>query len=76
MSLSEAVATGDKYQILKALQSHLADALDTCGSDRDRAALARQLTDVTNQLDEIKPPEKESAADRIRRAQAERATAQ
>jgi hypothetical protein len=75
MSLTEAVATGDKYTILKALQEHLAESLDNGVSDRDRAPLARQLADVTNQLDEIKPPEKESAADRIRREAAERAKA-
>lgn len=77
MSLSDVAKNGDRIETLTALRDYLAKSLDECESDRDRAALTRQFVDVVNQLDGIKPPEQETAAERIaRRAEERRAAAQ
>lgn len=75
-SLANAVKSGKRKEVLEATQAYLADALDACTSDRDKAALSRQLIDVTNQLAAEELPEEDSPAERIRRASEARKAAQ
>lgn len=76
VNLADVVKTGTRKQILEALRDYLADALDNCGSDRDRAPLSRQLLEVTNQLAVDEVPAEETAADAIAREAEERRAAQ
>lgn len=55
--IEKAVKTGDRLDTLRALRELLAARLDACDSNRDIAALSRQLVQVTAEIDEI---EKES----------------
>ena len=62
MSLTDTPKTGSRIESLRALRNKLAEAIDTCDSGRDLAALSRQYTDVLEQIDELggglKPVEK------------------
>jgi len=49
--LRREVQSGDRVRALKALRDYLARALEETNSGRDRAALARQLTLVLNELE-------------------------
>jgi hypothetical protein len=73
--LADVVKTGTRKQILEALRDYLADALDNCQSDRDRAPLSRQLLEVTNQLAVDEVPTEETVADAIAREAEERRAA-
>lgn len=52
--LYEAAVDEDRLAILIELRNLLADRLDNCGSDRDIAALSRQLVQVTAEIDELR----------------------
>lgn len=73
--LTDVVKTGTRKEILEALRDYLADALDNCNSDRDRAPLSRQLLEVTNQLAAYEVPSEETTADAIAREAEERRAA-
>lgn len=62
-SLPEVVAAGDRRASLEALRDHLARLLET--TERDHAAIARQLTIVLRELDELPNPAEESRVDDI-----------
>ena len=62
-SLTEIVAAGDRRASLEALRDHLARLLET--AERDHAAIARQLTVVLRELDELPNPAEESRVDDI-----------
>lgn len=53
MSLSDAVATGERLRALEALRDRLASDLDACASARDVASLSQRLMDVLKQIDEL-----------------------
>lgn len=57
--IENAVKDGDRIGTLYALRELLAERLDNCDSNRDIAALSRQLMQVSAEIDEI---EKESEA--------------
>lgn len=77
MSLSEIARTGDRMKTLEALRNYLAEALDQCDSDRDKASLSLRLIDCINEIDGFNEDEEETAAERIkRRAEERRAAAQ
>ena len=59
--LSAVVAEGDRRASLTALRDHLATQLES--SDRDQAALARQLVAVLRELEELPNPAEESKVD-------------
>ena len=52
--LYDAAAGDDRLAVLVELRNLLADRLEQCGSDRDIAALSRQLVQVTAEIDEIR----------------------
>ncbi len=58
-SLATVAATGSRLDTLRALRDYLADALDSCVSARDQAALSARLTDVLAQIEDLTPPEEE-----------------
>lgn len=58
-TLEAAAAAGDRVQTLKVLRDRIAASIDACESDRDLAALSRQLTDVLSQIEAIAPTAKE-----------------
>lgn len=77
MSLREVAEKGDRIETLTALRDYLANALDECQSDRDRASISGRLMDCLDKLDGILPVEMETPAERIkRRAEDRRAAAQ
>lgn len=69
-SLRQVVAEGDRRASLEALRDRLASLLDT--SERDHAALARQLSNVLRELDELPNPAEESKVDEIQARRAAR----
>lgn len=62
-TLPEVVAAGDRRASLEALRDHLANLLQT--AERDHAAIARQLTVVLREIDELPNPAEESRVDDI-----------
>jgi hypothetical protein len=58
MSLSAAVASGDRVASLRALRDVLASNIEAAEAPRDVAPLARQLTLVLAELDALAPPER------------------
>ena len=62
-TLPEVVKGGDRRASLEALRDRLAYLLET--SDRDHAAIARQLTIVLREIDELPNPAEESRVDDI-----------
>lgn len=60
-SLAEVVRAGDRRASLESLRDWLAQQLLT--SERDQAALARQLTVVLRELDDLPVPAQESTVD-------------
>ena len=62
-TLPEVVKAGDRRASLEALRDRLAYLLET--SDRDHAAIARQLTIVLREIDELPNPAEESRVDDI-----------
>lgn len=69
-SLPEVVAAGDRRASLEALRDHLARLLET--TERDHAAIARQLTIVLREIDELPNPAEESKVDEIQARRAAR----
>lgn len=69
-----AVASGDRRQVLVALQQRLAKAVDEAEKAGDVLALAKQLLEVVRELHGEKPKaeSEESAVDKIRRDRASR----
>ena len=63
LSLREVVAAGDRRASLEALRDRLATLLET--TERDHAAIARQLTIVLREIDELPNPAEESKVDDI-----------
>lgn len=62
-TLAEVVKDGDRRSSLTALRDHLAALL--VSADRDHAAIARQLTVVLREIDELPNPAEESRVDDI-----------
>lgn len=60
-TMVDVVAEGDRRTALVALRDHLASRLLV--AERDVAPLARQLTEVLRQIDELPAPETESKLD-------------
>jgi len=71
-SLPEVVAEGNRVASLVALRDELARRL--VSADRDVPAIARQLTIVLRELDELQPPASESKLDELANRRAERLT--
>lgn len=71
-SVTEAVASGDQVEMLKAQTDALAVAIDTCETPRDLAALHNRLTHTLTSLRELDPPKKQTSADKRRKEAAER----
>ena len=69
-SLPEVVAAGDRRASLEALRDHLARLLES--AERDHAAIARQLTVVLREIDELPNPAEESKVDDIQARRAAR----
>jgi hypothetical protein len=71
VSVASAAESGDQLKALKALRDKLAREIDECGSKRDLAALARQLSAVLADIEAFRPPRiskrDELAAKRARR---------
>lgn len=63
LSLTQAVATGDRPVALRALRDKLARQIDESDSGRDVAALAARLQAVLNDLDNLPNTAEVSAAD-------------
>lgn len=57
-SIAEAVASGDKRNVLVALRDKLAVAIDNCESDRDLPALTKRFWEVQKELETIPDPSK------------------
>ena len=72
-SLSEVVALGDRRASLVALRDFLAAQLLV--AERDVPALARQLTNVLNEIDAIPAPDVESKLDDLGSKRAKRRAA-
>lgn len=53
-NLLEAAQTEDRLKLLLELRDVLSDRIDRSNSDRDLAALARQLVQVTAEIEEIR----------------------
>lgn len=53
-NLLEAAQTDDRLKLLLELRDVLSDRIDQSNSDRDLAALARQLVQVTAEIEEIR----------------------
>ena len=53
-SILEAAKTDKRLDALIALRDRLADRLDRCNSDRDLAAMSRQLVQVLAEIEEIR----------------------
>lgn len=51
--IEKAVKAGERLGTLYALRELLAERLDNCDSNRDIAALSRQLMQVSAEIDEI-----------------------
>jgi hypothetical protein len=51
-SLSQVVASGDRFKSLESLRNLLAEAIESCESKRDLAALSRQLVSVLAQIED------------------------
>lgn len=68
--LSTVVAEGDRRASLVALRDHLAAQLES--SERDQAALARQLTMVLREIAELPNPAEESKVDDLANRRARR----
>lgn len=60
MSLARIAAEGSRLKTLEALRDYLADALDQTMSARDQASLAARLTDVLEQIEDLKPADEEA----------------
>ena len=72
-SLSEVVALGDRRASLVALRDFLAAQLLV--AERDVPALARQLSNVLNEIDAIPAPDVESKLDDLESKRAKRRAA-
>ena len=69
-SLPEVVAAGDRRASLQAVRDELARRL--VDADKDAAAIARQLTTVLRELDELPNPAEESKVDDLANRRAAR----
>lgn len=65
MAVRDAAITDDRLATLVALRDSLASAIDGCESNRDLASLARQLTLVLAEIDELAPASEVDAVDEI-----------
>lgn len=72
MTVSEAVSSGNRLEVLRALRTRLAAEIDSCDSSKDLPALVLRLTDVLAQLDAAPSDEEVSAADEIAKRRAAR----
>jgi hypothetical protein len=72
VSISDAVATGNRVVALEALRARLAEEIDLCDSSKELPALVLRLTDVLTQLDSMPSSEQVSAADEIAERRASR----
>lgn len=75
MLLRDIAQKGDRIETLTALRDYLANALDECQSDRDKASLSLRLIDCINLIDGHIPEAEETAAERIQRQASERRAA-
>lgn len=69
-SLPEIVAGGDRRASLEALRDHLASLLVT--TERDHASIARQLTVVLRELDDLPSLQEDSKVDDLAQQRAAR----
>lgn len=53
-TLVEAAKSGNTLATLERLRDKLAEQIETCDSGRDMAALSRQLSQVLDQIDDVK----------------------
>lgn len=51
MSLVESCKTGDRAAQLRILREIIADAIDSCDSNRDLAALAHRFVEVSSEIE-------------------------
>ena len=53
-TLLEAAKSGNVLETLERLRDSLAETIETCESGRDMAALSRQLSQVLDQIEDVK----------------------
>lgn len=58
LGLALAAASGDRIATLRALRDRIAKEIESTDSSRDVASLARQLSLVMAEIDELSPPVK------------------
>lgn len=63
-SVSEAVASGDRAEILKAQADKLSKAIDESTSDRDLSSLNLRMIQILQELEVAAPQQKTTAADK------------
>lgn len=69
--LVDAVKSGDKREMLLALQLVTAEAIEETTSGRDHAALSKRLIEITERIDALPNPNSENAIDALVAAIAE-----
>jgi len=74
MRVSDAVQSGDRLTILVAVRDDLAGKLDAAGS-RESAAIARELSSVLRQIDELSAPLHRGILDELHARRARRESA-
>lgn len=63
-SVSEAVASGDRAEILRAQADKLSKAIDESTSDRDLSSLNLRMIQILQELEVAAPQKKDTAADK------------
>lgn len=74
-SVSEAVASGDHAEILKAQADKVSKAIDEATMDRDISSLSLRLIQIMSELEAVAPQKKETAVERRKREFAEKKAA-
>lgn len=71
-TVSEAVASGDRAEILKAQADKLSKAIDESTSDRDLSSLNLRMIQILQELEAVAPQKKETAAEKRKRESKEK----
>lgn len=66
-NVSDAVSSGKRIESLKALADKLAELIDASDSPRDVAALSLRLMKTLEQIEQLAPTKKETAAEKRKR---------
>lgn len=71
-TVSEAVASGNHAEILKAQADSIGAAIDNTDATRDLSSLNLRMIQILQELDAIEPQKKETAVERRKREAAEK----